>query len=514
MSNVKALVIGVSNYYISNAENLPFCINDVVAMEKALHNGLKLRKNNIITCGNFGEVKREDFIYALSQMTNLTDKNDILIFYFSGHGTTIDNQHYLVFSDGLMSTQEIIKYFEKILAKSKIIFLDCCFSGNFSVNKTSIFNIEKTIAEFEGKGYAVFSSSNSSQVSYSHPDKPISVFTSFLCDALEDKYIIRQGKITLYDIQKLVSLYLEVWSKKNPDQQQHPIFRANMGGTIFFQVQEYKPFYTTKIYVEYDKYIIYKVEPVHTGLAKRYSIKVILKEPLSIEEIGEISLEIKDKLRTAEIYHNEIAEKRWYGKLANIIWIYFGRDESDMINGNFICNTTWVDDKQDKKWWYRVNNKNTFILNGIHYNLYSYYEQLKNFNKENTGRKNELILKTKEILTHMITLAEKVIWLYNEYKNEIFTEEKLFENIEILIPELDKYYFISTDLEIAPCEIHDWSEACSEFFATIYDFTLFYNKRYMSERTTENRKDCMEITIKRYYFNLDKVRKLEEQILK
>ncbi|RAN85245.1 caspase family protein [Bacillus sp. SRB_331] len=509
MSKIKALVVGVSNYYIG-ANDLPFCINDITAMESALHNGLKLEKNDVITCGQLGDVMVDDFKNALSQLTSLTNDSDILIFYFSGHGTTIDDKHYLVFSNGIISTQEVIDYFENIPTRSKIIFLDCCHSGNYSVSGTSEFSIEKTVAEFHGQGYAVLSSSNSHQYSYGHPDKPISVFTSFLCDALQHKQLIKEGKVTLHDIQKLVSLYLDVWNKRNPKKEQHPIFRANIGGTVFFDVEEYEPFYTSRIYAEYDKYIIYEVDPVHTGIAKRYSVKVILKEPLSLEEIGDISTKIKDTVRTAEVFTNEISQDRWSGELANIVCIYFGRDESDMISGNFICHTTWVDDKQDKDWWYRVDNKDTFMLNGIHFNIHSYYEHIKIFRNENTGNKNEVVLKTKEILAHSLTLAEKVIWLYNEYKNEIFTEEELIEKIEVIIPEIEKYYFLSGDLDIAPDELYDWHQACIGLFGTIHDFTLFYNKKNMEQRTPENRKTCMEMTIKQYYSDLEAIKKLEE----
>lgn len=508
MSNVRALIIGVSKYYIEGATDLPFCVNDAISMEEALYSGLKLGRNDIVSY--FGEVNVSDFEYCLLKMNILANKDDIVIFYFSGHGTTISNKHYLVFSDKLVDTQEIIKYFEKIQSKSKIIFLDCCFSGNFSVDQTLKFDIKKTISEFEGKGYAVFSSSNSSQVSYRHPDKPISIFTNFLCNAFQDKYIIKKGKISLYDLQKLVSLYLEIWNKKNPDKQQHPIFRSNIGGTIFLKVEEYKPFYVEQIYKEYDKYIIYKVEPLHNGMTKRYSVKVILKETFSFEEIGKISLDIKDKIKLVDVYNNEISEKQWKGKLANIIWIYFGRDESDIINGNFICCTTWVDEKQDKEWWYKVDNKNTFMMNGIHYEIYQYYEQLKSFNEKNTANKYELIPKVKEILKHMINLGERIIELYCEYKNESFTESELCEKLESLIDELDKYYIISTNLDLPPNEIYEWFHACTNLFGTIHDFTLFYNKKYISERTTKNRKDCMDMTIKRYYYNLDKISKFEK----
>lgn len=512
MANIKALVVGVSNYYIDGAEDLPFCKNDILAMGEALHNGLKISRNEIITCGSFGVVNKGDFVNELTNLSEITNRDDIVIFYFSGHGTTINDKHYLVFSDAIMCTQEIIEVLQNIKVKSKIIILDCCFSGNFSVNGTSDFNIRETVEEFNGKGYAVFSSSNSTQVSFGYPEKPISLFTNFVCDALQDKYIIKNGKVSLYDIHKIVSLYLELWNRRNPDMQQQPIFRANMGGTIYFKVEEYKPYYTVKIYQEYDKYIIYNVEPVHTELAKRYSAQVILKEPLSISEISEISLDIIDIVKSVEVYKNEISERRWRGKLANIVWIYFGRDESDMINCNYICHTTWVDNSQDKNWWYKVNNKDTFMMNGIHFNVHSYYENLKVFNKNHTGNKEELILKTKEILSKMITLAEKVIYHFNEYKNKVISEKDFIEIMNIISPQLEKCYILSTDLDIAPDEMHDWDQACTLIFGTIHDFTLFYNKKGIEQRTAKNRIDCMEMTIKRYYSDLSKIHEVEKNI--
>lgn len=115
-------------------------------------------------------------------------------------------------------------------------------AGNFTVNDTAVFNINETADEFAGKGYAVIASNNATQYSYGHPDKPISLFTSFLCEALTNTYIIREGKKSLYDINKLLFLFLEIWNKNNPAQKQSPIYRANIGGTIFFEIQDYRPY--------------------------------------------------------------------------------------------------------------------------------------------------------------------------------------------------------------------------------------------------------------------------------
>ncbi|EGQ26215.1 hypothetical protein HMPREF9372_1784 [Sporosarcina newyorkensis 2681] len=507
--SVKALVIGVSNYFMDGAPNLPFCKNDVEAMAKSLENGLGLKKEDIITLGGLGDVTKVDFDNALSMMSSITNENDILLFYFSGHGQNFNHQHHLILSDGFISTNELIKNLEKVPAKSKVVFLDCCFSGNYSIEDPASPEVDQMIADFHGKGYAVFSSSNAEQVSYGHLDKPISIFTDFLCDAFENKLLVKKGKVTLHDIHKLVSLYLDVWNKNNPAQQQNPIFKRNMGGTIFFEVEDYKPFPTTKIYLESDQYIIYEVEPVHTGTCKRYSVKVILKEPLSLDEISKVSIEIKDTVQTAEVHRNQRSLERWKGKSANIVWIYFGFDESDMKRGNFICHTTWCDDNQDKDWWYKVDRSNKFMIKDTHFNVHTYYESLKTLHQNNTGNKDELILAVKEISRTMLKSAEEVISLYNEYTNGLISESSLVKKIDPSLSSIEESFMASTDLELAPDDLSDWMQAYSNIFATIHNFTFYYNEKSLAQRTPENRKACMEMTMKYYYTELQEIVELE-----
>lgn len=504
---LKALAIGVSDYTSIKQHNLPFCKNDIYAIRDALISGLKADKSNIAVCGESGIVAGTEFLYALNNLILNTEADDTVIFYFSGHGGTLADGHYLLLSDTVIKTKDIIEILEKMPAKNKVIILDCCMSGNFSIDQTAAFNINETVEEFAGKGYAVLASSNAIQVSYGHPDKPISLFTSFLCEAIKDIHLIKQGKKSLYDISKLLFLYLDIWNKKNPQKQQNPIFRANMGGTIFFEVQEYHPYHTAKIYEETNDYIIYTVEPLHTGSAKRYAVKVILKSPISFEEISIINHEIVSKVKKADVYKNDISQKHWRGKSANLVFCYFGRDESDIVNGNYLCHTTWVDEHQDKKWWYRMDNNN-IIINDIHFNIHSYYENLKIFTEENIGDRDILIEKTKSIMSHLITLAEKVIGLYNEFLNGTKSEETLVDDMETVIPSIDKYYFEETDLAISPIELKEWSQHCSNLSATIHDFTLFYNKRYLSTRTPDNRIACMNMMVRRYYDDLEALKKI------
>jgi hypothetical protein len=513
MSKLHALIVGVSDYSAMKEIDLPFCKNDISLMADALVNGLKAESSDILICGKGGIVTKNQLQIALSRLVTVSTPDDTIIFYFSGHGGSLTKGHHLLLSDEAINTQDIISYFDKIPAKNKIICIDACMSGDFKVDQQLFININDTVADFAGKGYAVFASSNSVQVSCAHPDFPISLFTYFFCEALKDKHIIRNGLKSLFDIKNLLFLYLSVWNKNNPGKEQTPIFRANMGGTIFFEIEEYFPFYTGSIFEETPDYIIYSVEPLHNSIAKRYSVKVILKFPFNFNEIARLNHEIIEKVKHVEIYKNAKSQHFWQGNSANLVFCYFGRNETDVKNSNYLCNTTWADDTQDKGWWYRLNN-NEEIIDGIHFNIHTYYDSLETFIRENTASKDVIIRETRTIISRLITAAEKVISFYNEYQNQTISEDKLIINLAPVIENIERDYFLETSMDIPPNELFSWSQSCSALAGTIYDFTLFYNSRYISSRTPQNRIACMNLTVKRYYRDLETIRVIESELFK
>ncbi|WP_411738486.1 hypothetical protein [Peribacillus sp. S4] len=225
--------------------------------------------------------------------------------------------------------------------------------------------------------------------------------------------------------------------------------------------------------------------------------------------MSKLSIWIRDKIKTAEVYKNQRSSERWKGKLANIVWIYFGFDESDMKRGNFICHTTWCDDNQNKDWWYNVDSSNKFMIKDTHFYVHAYYESVKTLNQENTANKEELMLAVKEISRTMLKSAEEIISLYNEYTNSIISEQSLVEQIEPALSKIEEFFMASTESKLAPNDLHDLMQDYSNIFATIHDFTLYYNKKHLSQRTPENRKACMEMTIKNYYAELEEIVELE-----
>lgn len=63
MELIKALLIGVCEYHTLGYAPLPLCGNDLYAMRSALINGLNVDTENILLCGETGNVTSVDLIF-------------------------------------------------------------------------------------------------------------------------------------------------------------------------------------------------------------------------------------------------------------------------------------------------------------------------------------------------------------------------------------------------------------------------------------------------------------------
>ena len=107
------------------------------------------------------------------------------------------------------------------------------------------------------------------------------------------------------------------------------------------------------------------------------------------------------------------------------------------------------------------------------------------------------MLAVKEISSLMLESAEEVISLYNEYTNGLISESSLVKQIDPSLSKIEESFMASTYLEFASDDLHDWMQAYSNTFSTTHDFTYYYNRKFLSQLTPENRKACMEMTLRK-----------------
>lgn len=507
MSTVKVILAGVSDYAAIGAANLPFCKNDVLLMRKTLVNGLDIDPADIITLGLNDTLHYSDFLKSFTLLQPEIHEDDTLIVYFSGHGTNTNKGHFLVFSDGCLSTQYLIEAINRIGVKNKLIILDSCYSGNYTIMPGDTINSEDWLEEFANNGCAVISSSSKSQVSRLHPEQGVSIFTYFFCLAARNCFSIKRETVSLDRIREMVFVLLDRWNQGHPDMVQNPIFRSNIGGTIMFPTKDPNIYHVNTVSAEHDDYSICSVEPVHFANVKRLRVRAILKHEVTPEELAAINWKIIKEVSYADVYQSEIAEKRFKGKPANIVFCFFGYDIDDITNSTYAYRTTWADHNQDRKHWY-APSKHSMDIQDIHIDIYDGYLSIKAFEKAHTGDRQIIIGEEKRIVAEVIKLAQSVIGEYNEYRNSEIDESELISRLKPILPQIERLFFEESDLDIPPTDIHDWTYACTALVSTVHDFTYYYNEKYLNTRTLENRRQCMDMTISRYH---DDLNKLEEE---
>jgi formylglycine-generating enzyme required for sulfatase activity/uncharacterized caspase-like protein len=189
-----ALLIGISEYEPGLAA-LPKAVKDVEAMQRVLINP---------EMGGFDDVKvlkntqREEMEKGIYDLYANRQKDDLLLFYFSGHGVTVENGDFY-FSARQTKKQEnkllpftalaatnVHSYMNQSKSKRRVVILDCCFSGAFAKGLTAkdsgTIDLQQKLG---GEGTAILTASTSTQYAFESDGLDLSIYTHYLVEGIE-----------------------------------------------------------------------------------------------------------------------------------------------------------------------------------------------------------------------------------------------------------------------------------------------------------------------------------------
>jgi formylglycine-generating enzyme required for sulfatase activity len=190
MAKKIALLIGVSEYG-AGIPPLLSALNDVEAMERVLQNP---------NLGNFAQVEpllNPDTVamrIAIQKLFRNASKEDLLLFFFSGHGITNDDNHlYLAtrntakddFEATAVDANFIQTQSKNCYSKHQVLILDACYSGAFASGwhtKSIGVDIKKQLG---AEGRAVLTSSGATQTSFAQEGATLSLYTQYLVEGIE-----------------------------------------------------------------------------------------------------------------------------------------------------------------------------------------------------------------------------------------------------------------------------------------------------------------------------------------
>jgi hypothetical protein len=241
-----ALLVGINDYEDRAISDLKVCVSDVVAIHKliaadARSGGEKARVRLLVDQGGHGLPTRNEILAGLAALAQAAEPEDMILFYFSGHGDVMDGEAYLLPRDArhaaLAVTSVALRDVKRILAGSpahaKVMILDACHSGA-TIGKAGV----KMSADFirrafeEAEGTAVLSSCKQDQVSWEDEDTGRSVFTRFLLDALGGEADFDQkGFVTVSDASQYVTDKVKLWAVEH-SRVQTPTLQYTVAGDI------------------------------------------------------------------------------------------------------------------------------------------------------------------------------------------------------------------------------------------------------------------------------------------
>ncbi|MEH2192205.1 MAG: SUMF1/EgtB/PvdO family nonheme iron enzyme [Nostoc sp.] len=194
-----ALLIGVSEYDYEDKDlkPLPAAVKDVEAMQRVLVNpemgGFAPSDITVLK-----DSQRQEIEEAIENLFNNRQKDDLLLFYFSGHGIKDDRgQLYLssratkkingkLAKSSAVAASFLHNNINDSRSQRQVVILDCCFSGaitqGMTVKSDGSLNVQEQLG---GKGRAILTSSTSTQYSFEQEGSELSIYTRYLVEGIE-----------------------------------------------------------------------------------------------------------------------------------------------------------------------------------------------------------------------------------------------------------------------------------------------------------------------------------------
>ncbi|NJL91017.1 MAG: SUMF1/EgtB/PvdO family nonheme iron enzyme [Coleofasciculaceae cyanobacterium SM2_1_6] len=197
-----ALLVGISTYP-DGLNPLPSAVRDIDALQEVLIDP---------EIGGFAEsdvealkdVDETAIRKGISRLFANRNSDDLLLFYFSGHGVTDSvNDFYLTGNStdqkDLLSSAVPSDYIHKAMnqpggSRRKVIILDCCHSGAFAKGmQAKDSGIISVLPKLGGEGRVILTASDSRKYAFEQEGFELSLYTHFLVEGLKTGAADRDG---------------------------------------------------------------------------------------------------------------------------------------------------------------------------------------------------------------------------------------------------------------------------------------------------------------------------------
>lgn len=295
-----ALVVGVDDYVQESVPDLRYAVADAKLFARGLQDAMKVPAQNIVllTSDSVDEASQPrvtNLAYRLGWLKEKVKPQDTLVFYFAGHGMTIDEEPYLLTEEAdnrssltlkvsALRARELVTELARPRAANAWVILDACrtrsgtaldgsLSSSFANDKMGAIQTAAMLSCAVGER------------SYEWEEKKHGCFTYFLVEGLSKQAADPSGRVTLQRLQEHVrdevpSTVLKLGAEQHPS-----MFYYGPGTDRWLLATVAPPAGVAKSGgdAETSRYVA-KLESLQAQLDKETALRVAAEERARLEE--------------------------------------------------------------------------------------------------------------------------------------------------------------------------------------------------------------------------------------
>ena len=177
-------------------------------------------------------------------------EDDLVLFYFAGHGREMEGKSYLVPADATLATlhtlgiplTNIQELMTRCKAHNKILIVDACHSG--SGRDVALMSSQMEAVLGKAKGMYTIASCAADELSHEWNEKKHGVFSYFLSEALGGECVSADGRLTIDNVYEWVHDKVSSWAANHRCKQTPQRFNQGSGVIV---ISETEPDYKTMI---------------------------------------------------------------------------------------------------------------------------------------------------------------------------------------------------------------------------------------------------------------------------
>lgn len=238
----QGLFIGLDKYESSQISWLSCAARDAKAMHAIFADNLGT--GELLT----NEAATRPHLLAAFERLNSAQADDLVVLYYSGHGT--ETQELVTFDadparmrETSISLDDLLKVITGLTAKKVLLVIDCCFSGAIGAKCLSsehrtktISSAEETLKKMSGEGRIIITASSANQFAWESGRYGHGFLTYHLIEGLKGPdELVESGRIPFYRLMEYVSSNVDA-SAQGIGKEQHPNARWAIDRAFYLPV--------------------------------------------------------------------------------------------------------------------------------------------------------------------------------------------------------------------------------------------------------------------------------------